>query len=91
MRFHALGARRAGASWEKPAKVMELAGTTKWLGPANQGLAMLNCRRENEGCKNAAAGYRPAGSLGSTSFVKSSIERNTASTGMLPKTNWPTR
>ncbi len=46
--FHALAARRAGASWEELAKVVELASATKSLGPANQGLAMLNGLRDKE-------------------------------------------
>lgn len=46
--FHAVAARRAGASWRELAQVVELASATKSLGPANQGLAMLNTLKQNE-------------------------------------------
>jgi 4-carboxymuconolactone decarboxylase len=46
--MHAIAARRAGASWEELHKVLELAATTKALGPVNQGSAMLKAVRDKE-------------------------------------------
>ena len=47
--MHALAARRAGASWEELHKVVELAAATRALMPANQGFAMLNTLRKQDG------------------------------------------
>jgi 4-carboxymuconolactone decarboxylase len=46
--MHALAARRAGATWQELHKVIELAATTKSLGPANQGGSMLKSLRDTE-------------------------------------------
>lgn len=46
--YHAMAARRAGASWKELAKVAELASAAKSLGPANVGLAMLKGLRDKE-------------------------------------------
>ena len=46
--MHALAARRAGATWQELHKVIELAATTKSLGPAHQGSSMLNSLRDTE-------------------------------------------
>ena len=46
--MHALAARRAGATWQELHKVIELAATTKSLGPANQGSSMLKSLRDTE-------------------------------------------
>jgi alkylhydroperoxidase/carboxymuconolactone decarboxylase family protein YurZ len=41
-KFHAIAARRAGASWEELHKVMELATAVAALGSMNRGSALLN-------------------------------------------------
>ena len=46
--WHAIAARRAGASWEELAHVVELVAAVKALGPANQGGAMLSKLRTRE-------------------------------------------
>lgn len=40
-RFHAIAARRVGATWQELHKVVELAAAVRALGPLNQGSAML--------------------------------------------------
>ncbi len=45
---HALAARRAGASWEELAKVVELASATGALAAANMGAGVLQALREKE-------------------------------------------
>lgn len=47
-RFHALAARRAGATWEELHKVVELATAVAALGPINNGSALLNELRTEE-------------------------------------------
>ena len=47
-RYHALAARRAGASWEELHKVVELASAVASLGPLNNGSAILNELRTDE-------------------------------------------
>lgn len=47
-KFHAIAARRAGATWEELHKVMELAAAVAALGPFNNGSALLNEIRANE-------------------------------------------
>lgn len=47
-RFHALAARRSGATWEELHKVAELASAVMALGPLNNGSAILNELRTNE-------------------------------------------
>lgn len=47
-KFHAIAARRAGATWEELHKVTELAATVAALGPFNNGSALLNELRANE-------------------------------------------
>lgn len=49
--WHALAARRAGATWEELAHVVELVAAVKALGPANQGGAMLAKLRSAEAAK----------------------------------------
>lgn len=46
--WHAIAARRAGASWEELGHVVELVAAVKALGPANQGGAMLAKLRSDE-------------------------------------------
>ena len=46
--FHALAARKSGATWEELHKVIELAAAVSALGPMNKGGALLNKLRENE-------------------------------------------
>lgn len=46
--MHALAARRAGASWQEPHKVVELASATGALAPANQGAALLQAPRDKD-------------------------------------------
>ena len=47
-RYHALAARRAGASWKELHKVAELASAVASLGPLNNGSAVLNELRTDE-------------------------------------------
>jgi 4-carboxymuconolactone decarboxylase len=47
-RYHALAARRAGATWEELHQVVELAGMARALGPVNVGGALLNQLRHSE-------------------------------------------
>jgi 4-carboxymuconolactone decarboxylase len=47
-RYHALAARRAGASWKELHKVAELASAVVALGPLNNGGAILNELRTDE-------------------------------------------
>ena len=47
--WHAIAARRAGATWEELAHVVELVAAVKALGPANQGGAMLAKLRAADG------------------------------------------
>lgn len=47
-KFHALAARKLGATWSELHKVMELATAVSALGPANKGGALLNELRTNE-------------------------------------------
>ena len=47
-RFHAVAARRAGATWEELHTVVELASAVRALGPLNQGSAMLEELRSAE-------------------------------------------
>lgn len=47
-RFHAIAARRAGATWEELHKVVELATAVAALGPINNGSALLNELRTDE-------------------------------------------
>lgn len=47
-RFHALAARRAGATWEEFHKVTELASVVAALGPLNNGSALLNELRADD-------------------------------------------
>lgn len=47
-RYHALAARRAGASWKELHKVAELASAVASLGPLNNGSAILNELRTDE-------------------------------------------
>lgn len=47
-KFHAIAARRAGATWEELHKVMELAAAVAALAPFNNGSALLNELRANE-------------------------------------------
>ena len=46
--WHAVAARRAGATWEELAHVVELVAAAQALGPANQGGAMLSKVRTAE-------------------------------------------
>ena len=46
--FHALAARRAGATWEELHKVAELASVVQSLGPLNGGAALLKKIKEEE-------------------------------------------
>jgi 4-carboxymuconolactone decarboxylase len=46
--WHAIAARRAGATWEELAHVVELVAAVQALGPANQGGAMLSKLRTTE-------------------------------------------
>lgn len=48
-KYHAIAARRAGASWEEIQKVIELAAATAASGPMNQGGAVLEDMRKNDG------------------------------------------
>ena len=41
-KFHALAARKAGASWQELHKTVELASAVAALGPMNKGSALLN-------------------------------------------------
>lgn len=47
-RFHAVAARRAGASWEELHAVVALACAVRALGPMNQGSALLDELRDAE-------------------------------------------
>jgi alkylhydroperoxidase/carboxymuconolactone decarboxylase family protein YurZ len=47
-RYHALAARRAGATWEELHQVVELAGIVRALGPLNIGGALLHQLRHGE-------------------------------------------
>jgi 4-carboxymuconolactone decarboxylase len=47
-RFHAVAARRAGATWEELQQVVALAAAAMAFGPANQGGAMLDELRRGE-------------------------------------------
>ena len=47
-RYHAIAARRAGASWKELHKVAELASSVAALGPLNNGSAILNELRTDE-------------------------------------------
>ncbi len=47
-KFHALAARRAGASWQELQKVVELAAATAASGPMNNGGSILNELRRDE-------------------------------------------
>lgn len=47
-RFHAIAARRTGATWQELHKVMELAAAVAALSPFNNGSALLNELRTNE-------------------------------------------
>ncbi|GAA6622689.1 carboxymuconolactone decarboxylase family protein [Scytonema sp. NUACC26] len=47
-RFHAIAARRTGATWEELHKVAELASAVVALGPLNNGSAILNELRTDE-------------------------------------------
>ncbi|MBW4694226.1 MAG: carboxymuconolactone decarboxylase family protein [Lyngbya sp. HA4199-MV5] len=47
-KFHAIAARRSGATWEELHKVMELAAAVATLGPFNNGSALLNELRNSE-------------------------------------------
>ena len=47
-KYHALAARKAGASWEELHKVVELASVVAALGPMNNGSALLNELRKTE-------------------------------------------
>ena len=47
-RYHAVAARRAGATWEELNQVVELAGMARALGPLNVGGALLNQLRHSE-------------------------------------------
>ena len=46
--WHAIAARRAGATWAELAHVVELVAAVKALGPANQGGAMLHKLRSSD-------------------------------------------
>jgi 4-carboxymuconolactone decarboxylase len=46
--WHAIAARRAGATWEELAHVVELVAAVQALGPSNQGGAMLSKLRAAE-------------------------------------------
>ena len=46
--FHALAARRAGATWQELHKVAELASVVQSLGPLNNGAAFLKKMEEEE-------------------------------------------
>lgn len=50
-KFHALAARKAGATWEELHKVMELATAVSALGPMNKGGALLNELKKEEANK----------------------------------------
>ncbi|MBD2772237.1 carboxymuconolactone decarboxylase family protein [Iningainema tapete] len=47
-KFHAIAARKAGATWEELHKVAELASAVVALGPLNNGSAILNELRTDE-------------------------------------------
>jgi 4-carboxymuconolactone decarboxylase len=47
-RFHAIAARRAGATWEELHKIAELGSAVMALGPINKGGAILNELRNDE-------------------------------------------
>lgn len=51
-KFHALAARKAGASWEELHKTVELATAVSALGPMNKGSALLNELRKTEATKS---------------------------------------
>ena len=47
-KFHALAARKAGASWQELHKTVELAAAVSALGPMNNGSALLNELRSRQ-------------------------------------------